>query len=93
MLVSQEPKYDVNGDGRIINRHTREPIPDDEPVFLLRAKDQLAVKALTAYFSAIQDPTHARAVADRLQDFKRFAQEHPERMKAPDTDVFPRPLR
>ena len=84
MLPSQEPKYGIRG-GRIINRQTGAPIPDDEPIFLFRAKDRLAVRILTAYFSAIEDPEHARAVAARLEDFKRFAREHPERMKDPDT--------
>ena len=84
MLPSQEPKYGIS-DGRIINRQTGEPIPDDEPIFVFRAKDRLAVRILTAYFSAIEDPEHARAVAARLEDFKRFAREQPERMKDPDT--------
>jgi hypothetical protein len=84
MLPSQEPKYGIR-DGRIINRQTGERIPDDEPIFVLRAKDRLAVRILTAYFSAIEDPEHARAVAARLEDFKRFSREHPERMKDPDT--------
>ncbi len=64
-------------DGRIVNRDCDTPIPDDEPIFLLRAKDRLAIRALTAYFSAIEDPEHARAVAARLEDFKRFARDHP----------------
>ena len=84
MLPSQEPKYGIR-DGRIINRQTGEPIPDDEPIFVFRAKDRLTVRILTAYFSAIEDPEHARAVAARLEDFKRFAREHPERTKDPDT--------
>ena len=84
MLPSQEPKYGIR-DGRIINRQTGEPIPDDEPILVFRAKDRLAVRILTAYFSAIEDPEHARAVAARLEDFKRFAREYPERMKDPDT--------
>ena len=84
MLPSQEPKYRIR-DGQIVNRESGAPIPDDEPIFVFRAKDRLAVRVLTGYFSAIEDPEHARAVATRLEDFKRFAKEHPERMKDPDT--------
>ena len=84
MLPSQEPKYGIR-DGRIVNRLSGTSIPDDEPIFIFRAKDRLAVRILTAYFSAIEDPEHARTVADRLEDCKRFAREHPERMKDPDT--------
>ena len=68
-----------------MNRGSGVPIPDDEPIFIFRAKDRLAVRILTAYFSAIENPEHASAVAARLEDFKRFAKEHPERMKDPDT--------
>ena len=71
-------------DGRGGSRSSAEPIPDDEPIFVLRAKDRLAVRTLTAYFSAIEDPEHARAAGVRLEDFKRFSREHPERMKDPD---------
>lgn len=84
MHPSQEPKYGIRN-GRIVNRRSGVPIPDDEPIFIFRAKDRLAVRTLTAYFSAIEDPEHARAVAGRLEDFKQFAREHPERMKDPDT--------
>ena len=84
MLPSQEPKYGIR-DGQIVNLSSGAPIPDDEPIFIFRAKDRLAVRILTAYFSAIEDSEHARAVAGRLEDFKRFAREHPERMKDPDT--------
>ena len=84
MLPSQEPKYGIRG-GRIVNRLSGTSIPDDEPIFIFRAQDRLAVRTLTAYFGAITDPAHARAVAARLDDFKRFAREHPERMKDPDT--------
>ena len=84
MLPSQEPKYGIR-DGQIVNRGSGAAIPDDEPIFIFRAKDRLAVRILTAYFSAIEDPEHARAVVASLEDFKRFAKEHPERMKDADT--------
>lgn len=84
MLPSQEPKYGIRS-GRIVSRESGAPIPDDEPVFIFRAKDRLAVRILTAYFSAIENSEHARAVAARLEDFKRFSREHPERMKDSDT--------
>lgn len=86
MHPPQEPKYGIR-DGQIVNRLSGAPIPDDEPIFIFRAKDRLAVRILTAYFSAIENPEHARAVAARLEDFKRFAREHPERMKDPDTST------
>ncbi len=84
MLQAQEPKYDAR-EGRLVNRHTGEPIPDEEPVFILRAKDRRAMVALTAYYAAITDPAHARAVAARIESFKAFALANPDKMKEPDT--------
>lgn len=48
LALAQEPKYTVRG-GRIVNRASGEAIPDDEPVFILRARDVLAIDALVAY--------------------------------------------
>ncbi|MHB1540854.1 MAG: hypothetical protein ACYCUE_06940 [Steroidobacteraceae bacterium] len=84
MQESQEPKYDVR-EGRIVNRHSGQPIPDDEPVFIFRAKDRRALTALTAYYAAITNPEHGKAVAARIESFKAFAVGNPERMREPDT--------
>ena len=90
MRQEQEPKYDVR-DGRIVNRQTGIAIPDEEPIFIFRAKDRRALTALTAYFAAITDPEHARAVAARIGSFKAFAAGHPERMCEPDTGSSAKP--
>lgn len=85
--TAQEPKYTVGArDGRIVNRATGKPIPDDEPVFILRAKDVNATAALAAYLEAVfNDTEHAEAVQARIDAFDAFAAAHPERMKQPDT--------
>lgn len=90
MKESQEPKYDAR-EGLIVNRHSGEPIPDDEPVFIFRAKDRRALTALTAYYAAITNAEHARTVAARIDSFKAFAAGHPERMREPDTGSSARP--
>ncbi len=82
---TQEPKYTVDGRS-IINRASGESIPDDEPVFILRARDKRAVESLCAYQNHVRDRRHAEAVWFRIEDFLRFAREHPERMKEPDTE-------
>ncbi len=84
MDKSQEPKYDAI-DGKIVNRATGQPIPDDEPIFILRGKDLKAAKALRAYHMTCENVEHRKVVAQRIEDFERFAQEHPDRMKLPDT--------
>lgn len=82
----QEPKYTTaTKDGRIVTRATGKPIPDDEPVFILRAQDYLATAALQAYLDQIDDPEHAAAVQKRIDAFDDFAAANPERMKQPDT--------
>ncbi len=39
----------IDGSPEIVKKTTAEPIPLDEPLFLIRARDQLAVKALMSY--------------------------------------------
>lgn len=84
MLYSQETKYDVEA-GRLVNRETRVPIPDHEPVFVLRAKDLKASAALIAYHAVCTDPNHRKAIAGRIDAFNAFAADHPEAMKEPDS--------
>ena len=84
MLKTQEPKYDaVNG--RIVNRASGKAIPDDEPVFILRASDRKAAKALAYYLRQCDDSDHRSAIRQRLADFMSFDEQHPERMKEPNT--------
>lgn len=88
--ASQEPKYTVNTRGRITNRATGKPIPDDEPVFLIRAKDTRAVNAILyyAYLAGWSTSEHGRAVLERVKHFKDFAAAHPGRMQEPDTAML-----
>lgn len=84
MRPEQDPKYEV-WNGRIINRKTRKQIPDDEPVFILRAKDVAALMALQAYELACANEEHRQAVTHRIYDFKKFQRAHPDEVKEPDT--------
>jgi hypothetical protein len=91
MDTQQEPKYKAEG-SRIVNRLTGETIPDDEPVFIFRARDLLALPALRKYHEDLlkEDRVsheHVRAVNTRIVHFLEFRQQHPERMKYPDTNV------
>ena len=89
LTTAQEPKYTVSQkDGRLVNRATGKPIPDDEPVFVLRAQDVKAIYALQAYLSHVAgsgDIRHVSVVNARIANFIDFANAHPERMKTPDT--------
>lgn len=94
MSVLQEPKYgihvDVLGEGVLYNRHSGQPIPFDEPVFIFRAKDRNAAAALRYYQSLCFDVAHKEAIQERIDQFEEFAQEHLNRMKYPDTQKGPK---
>jgi hypothetical protein len=90
MPESQEPKYGIR-DNRLYNRASGEFIPLDEPVFIFRARDTFAANALLGY---VVDLTrintkamnqHVDIVMQRLRQFQRFAIEHSDRMKQPDS--------
>jgi len=79
-------KFHVEGD-QIIKTHNGEPIPDDEPVFIIRGRDKLAVTTLLLY-KAISEADgcndwHFDLLNEEIKDFKKFREEHPERMKQP----------
>ena len=90
MLITQEPKYEAKNN-KIINRATGEPIPDDEPIFILRGKDDFAIDALLAYLQRIRlggcDDEHILAVVNRLKDFYRFVLDKSSRFEIQDTEL------
>jgi len=83
MDIKQEPKYDVNEDRRIINRATGRVIPDDEPIFILRARDIHAAAALIYYSKLCNIESHCDVVNMRIEDFETFAEMFPDRMQEP----------
>lgn len=99
MLETQEPKYDAvefdaggleellhaNHIIRLVNRSTDEPIPDDEPIFIFRARDKHARDVLLHYSLLVEDDNHRRVILRRCGEFDQFTQAHPERMKEPDS--------
>jgi len=101
MLKTQEPKYDVSIgldhlkveegstlEGRIFNRETGIAIPDDEPVFILRAKDRAALGTLRNYLENSRtvgaSEEHLHIVQGRINDFDKFRSDHQDRVTIPD---------
>lgn len=84
--MEQEPKY-YFADGKVINRASGEVIPEDEPIFIFRARDRKAVKALRAYADACGKIDQEDVVLSRVKQFEHFARDNPDRMKEPDTDT------
>ncbi len=70
--MKNEPKYDIE-DGRIVNSFTRVPIPDDEPIFIFRAKDNHALPTLKSYLELCDNENHCDVVAQRIMDFHKWA--------------------
>lgn len=74
-------------DGQIVKRTTGEPIPDDEPIFILRGRDRLAFHAISAYKNLAHDDRcsdyHMKGIAEALTAFAKFKAEHEDRMKQP----------
>lgn len=88
-MSANDPKYDFQ-DGRVISLSSGEPIPEDEPVMVFRARDLFSEDAIRGYLAAIakspQVPlTHVRAVVNRVEAFTEFRSSWPSRLKTPDT--------
>ena len=84
MIKTQDPKYYINGNGEICNTATKVPIPSDEPIFILRAKDELAAQTIAYYQTMVCTEQHKDSVKDRITDFNTFRLKNHILMKAPD---------
>lgn len=82
MTIEQEPKYEIK-EGKIVNRATGEAIPDDEPIFIMRARDCHASRAIRDYAVQCENDKHTRIVMQRYGQFKEWAALNPERMHEP----------
>ena len=84
LTMKQERKYDVVG-GKIVNRSTGKPIPDDEPIMIFRAKDMKAIAAMIEYRNSCTDPVHKDVIQGRIDDFHAFKLANPELCREPDS--------
>jgi hypothetical protein len=83
----QERKYKIevqDGVGTLVNKFTGKPVPDDEPLFILRAQDVNALPSLMAYMVLCKDLHHREESTKSVVDFRNFRDANPERMKEPD---------
>jgi len=64
-------------------------IPEDEPVFVLRARDRCAYSILSAYEAVCRQEGsphgHLAEVRSVMSRFKSFREAHADRMKVPGT--------
>ena len=80
-------KFGIDEQYRIVKLSNGEPIPSDEPLFLLRGRDRLAIRTLDFYHDKSQEDGcndyHFSVLDPAAEAFRKFAQERPERMKQP----------
>jgi hypothetical protein len=83
----QDPKFKFGSDDTIYRRDGSPPIPFDEPVILLRGKDQVTLYALREYVRVMRSfPSsqlareHAESVTERIESIEKWQAEHPGRV-------------
>ena len=85
--MKHETKIDGRFAMRIVKMSNGVVLPDDEPLFLSRARDHLALPMLRHYRElAVADGCNdwfLDAIDERIAAFEAFTKEHPERMKQP----------
>lgn len=80
---------DVGIEWSIYSRLSMRRIPDDEPIFVLRASDPLALQALMVYRQTVMNAhrdvenEHAAATLMKARQFQAFRESHPGRMALP----------
>lgn len=85
-----DSKYSLDGE-RIINSKTGAEIPPDEPLFVIRARDALAIGIINAYISRASDLGCGGPMGDFLHDlvrtrnrFEAWRNTPPGQIKLPD---------
>ena len=78
-----ERKYKIL-DGKLVKKDGDVPVPDDEPLFILRASDRKALAVLVAYNMICDHLEHKAKVQETIVDFRSFQEKYPERMGEPD---------
>jgi hypothetical protein len=80
-------KFATTTNGAIVKKSNGEVLPDDEPLFLFRARDNHAIQVLQYYFDLCEQDKGSdwqiEKMAEPMADFMQFAKDHPERMKTP----------
>ena len=81
----------IDGKFRIENEKIIHPsgaeVPEDEPLFLLRARDQFSLEVLKSYLKICKahkcTSYHIKGIIRTMDEFGKFKREHPERIKQP----------
>ena len=79
----RERKYKIE-DNKLVRRSDGVPVPEDEPLFILRAQDRNALSTIMAYHMICGNIQHQAFIKKSIDDFADFRNRFPERMKEPD---------
>lgn len=85
MNIEQEPKYKIEN-GKIVNRADGIAIPDNEPLFIFRAKDIKAAYAIECYSMMLDEGVHKKVVLERVDDFRKYQKGNEKLCGIPDSD-------
>lgn len=77
-----ERKYKILND-RLVKRDNEAPIPEDEPLFIFRAKDRKAMAALCCYNMILDNLEQKAAVTTTINDFRQYQEDNPDLMGEP----------
>jgi hypothetical protein len=67
----------------LVNRVSGQAIPEDEPVFIFRARDRKALAAILYYRGLCDDEHHRAAITETIEAFEEYQRTHPETVKEP----------
>ena len=77
-----ERKYTIK-DNKLVKKSNLVPVPEDEPLFIFRAKDRKALAALVAYNGILDNLDQKAEVTKSINDFRAFQENNPEKMAEP----------
>lgn len=88
-IFKLEPKYQLNAStGEIVNSHNGKPIPEDEPIIILRAQDDCVLNGLEHYYRMCESrnaPTkHLESIRERINEFRMWQRANHDKVKVPD---------
>lgn len=82
-----DSRFAVSTNGEIYKKSNNEIVPKDEPLFLLRGRDLIAVEYLADYARLSEkrgcNAYHFLKLGETTAGFIKFKNKHPERMKMP----------
>ncbi len=76
-------KYKIENN-QIVNIATGVAIPDDEPVFILRAKDTNSYLALDNYLQLCENGEQQKSIDALIDIFDKWQKANPDKVKEPD---------